>query len=276
MHALLLSMLLATTAETLPAKSVKPVRAAAASHVVDKPKARVLQPQRRAPAPIVRAPERKSYPAVELYEVNLNETLRFKPFDDRGRPRKQALAELTRFMRCHHTGKQHRVDARLATALYSVGRHFPGKRIEVFSGYRPKAYCERAHSRHLTASAVDFRVVGVQNEALIAWLRGTFHPSGVGYYPNGVHVHLDLDRDHDTYWIDNGDAPTIDEPADGSDAIGNILRKVAGQDASNVEASRDEARDEMPVPLPAAPAPAANDLGNMAAEPPMDDPRFVD
>ncbi len=178
---------------------------------------------------------RPSYPAVALFGPNINEVLRFRPFDDRGRSRKAALGELTHFLRDRHTGRQRRVDPRLMRALYTVGRHYAGHRLEVYSGYRPRAYCTRAHSRHLTASAVDFRVDGVDNEALVRWLRATFHPSGVGYYPNGVHVHLDLDRAHDTYWIDPGD------------------------DDSNPAAT----------PLPEAPA-AEAPLG----EPPLDDPAF--
>lgn len=247
----MLAMLMMTTAETLP----PPTKTTAK-------KARVLQPQRRPPqrpAQQSAATGRKSFPAIEMYEVNLNEMLKFRPFDERGRPRKQALAELTKFMRCHHTGKQHRVDPRLMDALYTVGRHFAGKRIEVYSGYRPKQFCERAHSRHLTASAVDFRVDGVENEALIAWLRATFHPAGVGYYPNGVHVHLDLDRARDTYWIDPGDSP-VDEPVDqpNGDAVGDLLRAPApATPAAGVPA------------IPAAGAPeAADDLA--------DDPHFID
>jgi hypothetical protein len=104
------------------------------------------------------------------------------------------------------------VDARLGRVLYAVARHFPGKRLEIYSGFRPKAYCTREHSRHLTASAIDFHVAGVRNEKLVAWLRETFHPVGVGYYPNGVHVHLDVDRSHDTYWVDAGDAPQPGAP----------------------------------------------------------------
>jgi uncharacterized protein YcbK (DUF882 family) len=149
--------------------------------------------------------KRPSFPPVELFGANLNESLRFRPFDERGRPRKAATAELTHLLRCRQTGQQHRVDPRLVRALYTVGRHYAGRRIEIYSGYRPRAYCTRPHSRHLTASAVDFRVVGVRNEALIQWLRATFHPAGVGYYPNGVHVHFDLDRTYDTYWVDTGD-----------------------------------------------------------------------
>jgi uncharacterized protein YcbK (DUF882 family) len=171
--------------------------------------ARVLQPHHRMPQKSTQAAPRKvkpSFPTIELYAVNLNERLHFRPVDDKGRPRKNADAELTRFLRCWHTGKQHRVDARLGQVLYAMGRHFQGHRIEIFSGFRPRKYCNREHSRHLTASAIDFRIAGVKNEALIAWLRTTFHPAGVGYYPNGLHVHLDVDRVQDTYWIDAGDA----------------------------------------------------------------------
>jgi uncharacterized protein YcbK (DUF882 family) len=131
--------------------------------------------------------KRPTFPPVALYGPNLNESLRFRPYDDRGRPRKAALGELTHFLRCRHTGRQRRVDPRLMRALYTVGRHYAGHRIEVYSGYRPRAYCTRAHSRHLTASAVDFHVDGVDNDELVRWLRATFHPAGVGYYPNGVH-----------------------------------------------------------------------------------------
>jgi uncharacterized protein YcbK (DUF882 family) len=167
--------------------------------------------------------KRPTFPSVALFGPNTNENLRFRPYDDRGRTRPAARAELTRFLRCRHTGRQHSVDPRLMRALYTVGRHFSGHRLEVYSGYRPRAYCTRPHSRHLTASAIDFRVDGVDNESLVRWLRATFHPAGVGYYPNGVHVHLDLDRTHDTYWVDEGDdndAPLPTTFVDGSEPTG--------------------------------------------------------
>jgi uncharacterized protein YcbK (DUF882 family) len=157
--------------------------------------------------------KRPSFPPVELYGPNINEGLRFRPFDDRGRMRKVALVELTHFLRCRQSGKQHRVDPRLMRALYTVGRHYAPRRVEVFSGYRTRAYCDRPQSRHLSASAVDFRVAGVSNPELVAWLRATFHPAGVGYYPNGAHVHLDVDRARDTFWIDAGDDPVTDLPS---------------------------------------------------------------
>lgn len=168
--------------------------------------ARVLMPKEklRARAQAARAPR---FPAVTLREVNLKEALSWRPFDDRGRPRVAAGKELERFLRDTHTGRRHLVDPRLGKVLYAVARHY-GRPIEVFSGYRPPEFSTRKHSRHLTGSAIDFRIPGVRNEALVAWLRATFHTAGVGYYPNGVHVHIDVDRARDTYWVDTGDAPS--------------------------------------------------------------------
>ena len=159
---------------------------------------------RRFSTPAVRVPH---FPSVLLHEANLGEDLAFRPFDERGRPRAAAAKDFDRFMRDHHTGRRRHIDPRLAKWLYEVARHF-GRRVEVFSGYRPREFSARKHSRHITGHAVDFRIPGVPNEAIIKYLRATFHPSGVGYYPNGVHVHLDVDRDHDTYWVDTGDAPS--------------------------------------------------------------------
>jgi uncharacterized protein YcbK (DUF882 family) len=205
-----------------------------------KVQARILQPKRVQQA----SPARRVYPAVDLYAVNLDESLRWRPVDDKGHPRKGADTELTRFLRCWHTGKQHKVDARLGKVLYQVARHYPGHRVEIYSGFRPRKYCTREHSRHLTASAIDFRIDGVKNEALIGWLRATFHPAGVGYYPNGVHVHLDVDRGHDTYWIDPGDAPSHDE---------RPIAQVGDTAPADVEATGDEAANVLPRLEPADP-----------------------
>jgi hypothetical protein len=48
--------------------------------------------------------------------------------------------------------------------------------------------------------AVDFRIIGVPNEALRDYLR-TFPNVGVGYYPNSTFVHFDA-RDAPAYWVD--------------------------------------------------------------------------
>ncbi|MSP59841.1 MAG: DUF882 domain-containing protein [Myxococcales bacterium] len=178
--------------EKAPAPSPAPVRAVQAKE------------KGRTKVPVVRAPR---FPPVTLHEANLREDLSFRPFDEKGRPRAAAAKDFERFLRDHHTGKRHAIDPRLGRAVYEMARHF-NRRIEVFSGYRPRQFSSRKHSRHITGSAIDFRIPGVRNEALVRYLRDRFHPAGVGYYPNGVHVHLDVDRVRDTYWVDTGDAPS--------------------------------------------------------------------
>lgn len=149
-----------------------------------------------------RAKERP-YGPITLYAPLRGERLKFRPYDDRGLPRKGARAELSRFLRCPHTGAQRPVDARLVPVLYRMGRHF-GREVVIYSGYRPPQLSTVRRSRHLTAAAIDFRIPGVDNQALVRFLRRAFHPLGVGFYPDGVHVHLDVDRARDTFWIQRG------------------------------------------------------------------------
>jgi|GEM_PF-3437513 len=272
-----------SVAESKPKVGVKPAKPDAtpdtkaqpkvAQKVAAKPAATETSPKRtpqaRMSVPSREVPRRAKaiWPAVELFAANLNERLQFRPFDPAGKPRKTAGTELARILRCWHTGKSHKIDARLGRALYEVARHFPGHRVEIFSGYRPKAYCTRTQSRHLTGAAIDFRVAGVKNEALIAWLRSNFHPAGVGYYPNGVHVHLDLDRSVDTYWVDRGDVPT---PEPSLPAIG----QTAPTPSRDLEASSDEAHGEPVVALPDEAVPEIPEREHLG-EPPVDDPALT-
>ncbi len=147
--------------------------------------------------------ERGRFAPVELVAAARQERLAFRPFDDRGRPRRRAQKELTHLLRCPHTGAEHPVDQRLGPVLYRMGRHF-GHEVVIFSGYRPPQLSTVPHSRHLTAAAIDFQIRGVRNESVVRWLRESIHPLGVGFYPEGVHVHLDVDRRRDTYWIGHG------------------------------------------------------------------------
>jgi uncharacterized protein YcbK (DUF882 family) len=140
---------------------------------------------------------------VELYAPLHNERLLFRPFDERGRPRKSARRELSHFLRCPHTGKERPVDARLVPVLYRMGRHF-GKQVVVYSGYRPPQLSTRPRSRHLSAAAIDFHIPGVRNIEVVRWLQQEFHPLGIGFYPDGMHVHLDVDRTVDAYWVKRG------------------------------------------------------------------------
>lgn len=74
--------------------------------------------------------------------------------------------------------------------LARVVERWPGRSIEVVSGYRPSSD-PHAGSRHAHARALDFRVVGVARESLRDFCR-TLPLAGVGYYPHSVFVHLDV------------------------------------------------------------------------------------
>jgi len=104
-----------------------------------------------------------------------------------------------------------RIDARLVERLETVVDHFrkDGQvaHVALVSGYRPRS----AGSYHATGRALDFRLEGVTNEALVAFCK-TLPDTGCGYYPNSLFVHMDV-RDAGTghvSWIDvsrPGEAP---------------------------------------------------------------------
>lgn len=172
--------------------------------------ARAARPQRgalahgaRPAAPHRAPPPLKRYAPVALLAPSHRERLLLQPFDDHGRPRQRARRELSHLLRCPHTAKERAADPRLLPVLYQTGRHFR-KPLVISSGYRPPELTTVKRSRHLNAAAVDFYMPGVRNEDLVRWLRQSFHPIGVGYYPNGGHVHLDVDRQRDAFWVQRG------------------------------------------------------------------------
>jgi uncharacterized protein YcbK (DUF882 family) len=85
----------------------------------------------------------------------------------------------------------HRLDARLVERLELVVDHFrkgvESARVLLVSGYRPRA----AGSYHSTGRALDFRIDGVESEALVAFCK-TLPDTGCGYYPNSGFVHIDV------------------------------------------------------------------------------------
>ncbi len=84
-----------------------------------------------------------------------------------------------------------RVDPGLAERLDLIATHFhkPGQtlRVGVVSGYRPSS----VGSQHSHGRAMDIRVEGVDNEALVAFCK-SIPDTGCGYYPNSSFVHVDV------------------------------------------------------------------------------------
>jgi hypothetical protein len=122
--------------------------------------------------------------------------------DAQGKPIKGQQKRFNHFLRCHYTNKQHAMNPRLVRLLYQTGRHWPGQRVEVVSGYRNPTVAKNPHSPHMKGLACDFRVAGVKNTELRDYLRGNLKKVGVGYYPNSSFVHLDVRKDRSAFWID--------------------------------------------------------------------------
>lgn len=82
-----------------------------------------------------------------------------------------------------------RLDARLVERLELVVDHFrkgtEPTRLVLVSGFRPRS----AGSFHSTGRALDFRVDGVANDALVAFCK-TLQDTGCGFYPNSRFIHV--------------------------------------------------------------------------------------
>ena len=139
---------------------------------------------------------------VELYAVNRREAMALRLRDTKGRPVKGMQRRFDHFLRCHYTNVEHKMDPRLMRLLFTTGHHWPGRRLEVVSGYRHPDVAKNPHSPHMKGLACDFRVEGVKTAELRDYLRRTFDKVGVGYYPNSSFVHLDVRKDRSAFWID--------------------------------------------------------------------------
>ncbi len=83
-----------------------------------------------------------------------------------------------------------RVDARVAERLELVADHFrkEGQPLRILLA-SPKS--PSAGSYHASGRAIDFRIDGVDNDALVAFCK-SIKDTGCGYYPNGGFMHLDV------------------------------------------------------------------------------------
>ena len=71
---------------------------------------------------------------------------------------------------------------RLMELVYKTAMHFPGRRLEIISGYRDPSVAKNPRSPHKEGRATDFRIEGIPNKVLRDFLLGTFQRVGVGYY----------------------------------------------------------------------------------------------
>lgn len=196
---------------------------------------RIVVPGAREVVPVRRA-RREDPPSnpITFLRVSTDEERTVRFFDGRGRPRESARDDFDYLMRSVGSGSRRRIHVDLLRMLQVVADHWPGRRILIYSGYRPYRRSQYTpQSKHNVGRAIDFRVEGVSNAELRDFCR-RFPRAGVGYYPNSSFVHLDT-REERGYWVDYsgpGEAPRY----------GRERREAEGDEEDEAAADRAAAR----------------------------------
>lgn len=109
-------------------------------------------------------------------------------------------AELKKLFRCRKTHREHTIAQRTLAMLADIAERYSGKTIEYVSAYRVGSN-ESSTSPHRHASAVDFRIRGIQLRDIRDYLWKSYTHVGVGWYPQGQYIHIDSRPElNDTSW----------------------------------------------------------------------------
>ncbi len=190
-------------------------------------------------APLTFAARSKTPGVVHANRVAMHEDYTVRISDRRGRQAPLAAKQFEKLMRSPNANATHPIDPRLIALVGVMSDHFGGRKLEIVSGYRPYTPTQYTpHSNHNHGRAIDFRVVGVPNEAVRDFCR-TLRNTGCGYYPHSVFVHMDV-RDRSAYWIDYskpGEAPHYNAPnLDADEGAGDVHRESTPENAPPTDA----------------------------------------
>jgi uncharacterized protein YcbK (DUF882 family) len=143
--------------------------------------------------------------AVDLYDENDHQKGLVAIWRD-GSTDEATTDELKKLFRCRRTLREAKIAQGTLAMLADVAEHYPGKTIEYVSAYRANRG-ESSTSPHRHATAVDFRIRGVQLRTIRDYLWRNYTGIGVGWYPEGQYIHIDSrPKLHDTSWTYvNGD-----------------------------------------------------------------------
>lgn len=127
---------------------------------------------------------------IWFYAIHFREVVKLNIYNKSGAFDESSLAALDEGFRCRRTLQTRAVDPRLFITLSRIQDHWPGKRVELVSGFR---FQTNEGSRHYHASAMDIRVSGVDAQELYDYAetldRGGM---GIGIYPFARFVHIDF------------------------------------------------------------------------------------
>jgi uncharacterized protein YcbK (DUF882 family) len=141
---------------------------------------------------------------VTLANVNTDETATFQ-IGRAGELRPEEAAQVKTFFRCRRTGKEKTMAPGVLALLAEVALRWPGRTIEVVSGFRAPPY-GAPHSKHFAGHAIDLRVRGVRGALVRDFIWRDHHGVGVGHYPSENFVHLDArPGEEDMAWTGEGE-----------------------------------------------------------------------
>ena len=111
-----------------------------------------------------------------------------------------ALEEASHVLRCRRTETEKPMDPQLLMLLSHVYDHFGSKPIEIVSGYRNQ---RKQTSNHFKGTATDIRIAGVPPKKLREFAETLDGGGmGIGLYPRGQFVHIDVRPPPSYRWID--------------------------------------------------------------------------
>ncbi len=137
---------------------------------------------------------------LELRMLGLDESVKVNIYNSDGSYNIESLRSLDHVLRCRRTDDEKPIEPRLFTILSHVYDHFGGKAIDVVSGYRNQ---RKKTSNHYKGTATDIRIEGVTPKKIESFAE-TLDTGGlgIGLYPRGQFVHIDVRPLPSYRWID--------------------------------------------------------------------------
>jgi uncharacterized protein YcbK (DUF882 family) len=135
-------------------------------------------------------------PKLVLFSVNRGDRIELEASSDSGSFSPAEIDRATAMLRAAD-GDTHPVDPNTLALVYQVQRHFGAPEIRFLSGYRTP---HGGASNHGFGRAIDLVVPGATDEQVVTYAR-TLGFVGVGLYPTGGFVHLDV-RQRSYFWVD--------------------------------------------------------------------------
>jgi uncharacterized protein YcbK (DUF882 family) len=142
------------------------------------------------------------HPSGDLHLVfpGVKDDIEVNIYNDDGSYNLEALAEASHLLRCRRTDTERPMDPQLLMLLSHVYDHFGKKPLEIVSGYRNQ---RKKTSNHYKGAAADIRIAGVSPKKVREFAETLDGGGmGIGFYPKGGFVHIDVRPPPSYRWID--------------------------------------------------------------------------